>query len=272
MKTQVNVFPIFFFFFATLFFASCNKDELSLNDLTNRAAPAFTYSPGTGTLGDSVYVTFYAGNDANCGHVQVQMDGPEDDEWVEVVSPVTPEDGYVYYAFVPDVEGEYNFRGKYTRTGNPNSCDYESTGWFEAETLLLVEGDTTNGDTTSLDSCESLFTGEVITCDSSAREVVYTFVSAEDLDYFRIQGGLTSGVDGDPEVTVDGTDADVSIRTPGNSSNRIIKIEGSAVACDTITITVAWTSTKNGTHITGDWSVSGDDEDDELEVEELECE
>lgn len=270
MKTQVNVFPVFSLFMALLFFASCNKDELSLNDLSNRAAPAFTYSPSPGTTGDSVFVTFYAGNDANCGHVQIQMDGPEEDDWVQVLSPVTPEDGYVYHAFIPEVPGEYNFRAKYTRTGNPKSCDYENTGWVEAETLLLVEGDSTNGDTTALDSCETLFTGEVVTCDSSAREVVYTFVSDEDLDYFKIQGGLTSGVDGDPEVTVVGTDADVSIRTPGNSTNRIIKIEGSAVACDTITITVSWTSTKNGAYITGDWSVSGDDE--ELEVEELECE
>jgi hypothetical protein len=68
---------------------------------------------------------------------------------------------------------------------------------------------------------------------------------------------------------VTGADLDVNIRIPGHSSNRIITLTGSAVACDTITVAIAWTSTNNGQVITGDWSASGGGIN--LEVPELEC-
>ena len=171
--------------------------------------------------------------------------------------------------FVPDAPGEYRVRGKYTRTGNPNSCDYESTGWIESADLLIVEGDTTGSDTTEMEDdstdCEAAFTGEAISCDS-AREVVFTYISAEDLDHLKIQGGLTSGVQGDPVVTVEGADLEVTMKTPGNSSNRVIKLEGSVEACTEVTITITWVSTKDDSEITGEWSAG------ELYVDPLECE
>jgi hypothetical protein len=87
----------------------------------------------------------------------------------------------------------------------------------------------------------------------------------------KIQGGLTNfTLDSAAVVTVSGADFDVHQRTPGHSSNRIITLEGSVVACDTVTITVQWSSSNQGAFITGDWSASGGGVN--LSVDELECE
>jgi hypothetical protein len=252
---------------------SCQKeDDLSSLDgqLSNRDSHNFSYSVNPAMVGDSVVITFDTETDADCGLILIQVSGPDGTGWPNGGKPVTPDSGIATLLFVPDAPGEYRVRGKYTRTGNPNSCDYESTGWIEAADLLLVEGDTSGmeEDTTEMDStsCEAFFGGEAISCDSS-REVVFTYVPDQDYNHIKIQGGLTNGTVEDAVVTVEGADLDVSQRRPGNSSNRIIKIEGSVVACDTITITVTWLSTNQGSVITGEWSATGG-----MEVEGLECE
>lgn len=103
--------------------------------------------------------------------------------------------------------------------------------------------------------CETSFTGETIDCDDQLREAVYTFTSAEDLSYFKIQGGLTNFTGGSAEVTVDGGITTDDQWTPGGSTNRVIKVEGSVAACETITIRIKWSSTNSGGIITGNWSV-----------------
>ena len=103
--------------------------------------------------------------------------------------------------------------------------------------------------------CETSFTGETIDCDNQLREAVYTFTSAEDLSYFKIQGGLTNFTGGSAEVTVDGGITIDDQWTPGGSTNRVIKVEGSVTACETITIRIKWSSTNSGGIITGNWSV-----------------
>jgi hypothetical protein len=103
--------------------------------------------------------------------------------------------------------------------------------------------------------CETSFTGETIDCDNQLREAVYTFTSAEDLSYFKIQGGLTNFTGGSAEVTVDGGITTDDQWTPGGSTNRVIKVEGSVTACETITIRIKWSSTNSGGIITGNWSV-----------------
>ena len=103
--------------------------------------------------------------------------------------------------------------------------------------------------------CETSFTGETIDCDNQLREAVYTFTSADDLSYFKIQGGLTNFTGGSAEVTVDGGITTDDQWTPGGSTNRVIKVEGSVTACETITITIKWSSTNSGGIITGNWSV-----------------
>ena len=103
--------------------------------------------------------------------------------------------------------------------------------------------------------CETSFVGDAIYC-GAAREAEYTFTSKDELSYFKMQGGLTNftGADAIVEVT-GGTGITTSQWTPGGSTNRVIKIEGSIGECETITIKIKWNSTNSGGIITGDWSV-----------------
>ena len=88
-----------------------------------------------------------------------------------------------------------------------------------------------------------------------SREAVYTFISADDQSYFKIQGGLTNFTGADAEVTVEGGITTDTQWTPGGSTNRVIKVEGSVGECETITIRIRWNSTNSGGIITGNWSV-----------------
>ena len=102
--------------------------------------------------------------------------------------------------------------------------------------------------------CETSFTGEAIAC-GNQREAVYTFTSKDAQSYIKIQGGLTNFTGADAEVTVTGGTTTTSQWTPGGSSNRVIKVEGSVGACETVTIRISWNSTNSGGIITGSWSV-----------------
>ena len=102
--------------------------------------------------------------------------------------------------------------------------------------------------------CETSFTGEAISC-GNQREAVYTFTSKDAQSYIKIQGGLTDFTGVDAEVIVSGGSLTTSQWTPGGSTNRVIKVEGSVGACETITIRIRWNSTNSGGVITGSWSV-----------------
>lgn len=267
MRSHFNLVAVFSLFVIAAFFTACQKDDNLSNSgglLTTRDSHNFTYSINPAMVGDSIVITFDLENGADCGLAMIQVSGPDGEGWPNGGKPVTPDSGIATLLFIPDAPGEYRVRGKYTRTGNPKNCDFESTGWMESADLLVVEGDTTEMEDDST-SCEISFTGEAITCDST-REVVFTYVADEDYNHIKIQGGLTNGTLEDPVVTVTGADLDVSQRIPGNSSNRIITIEGSVAACDTITVTITWLSSNQGSVITGDWSATGADD-----VEGLEC-
>lgn len=106
--------------------------------------------------------------------------------------------------------------------------------------------------------CETEFLGTAIDCGSS-REASYTFTAEEAQDYIKIQGGLTNFTGADATIEVIGGNLTVSQWTPGGSSNRVIKVEGSVDACEEITINIKWNSTNSGGIITGDWSVKDDD-------------
>lgn len=268
MRSRLNLFFLFSLLSLSMLIISCQKEESIATDdsqqISFRDPQSFSYSQNNVSVGDTVVITFDTGNGADCGlvHIQTGLDG----DWVGG-KPVRPDSGLATLIFVPEAPGTYAVRAKYTRTGKPSDCDFENTKWLISPDSIVVVADTTTQDTTSADSCESYFAGEVISCDSTNREVVYTYVADQDIDHLKIQGGLTNGVQGDPVVTVTGADLDVTIKTPGHSSNRIIKLEGSATACDTITITLTWISTNNGQVITGDWSASGN-----FDVPPLECE
>lgn len=104
------------------------------------------------------------------------------------------------------------------------------------------------------DGCDTEFTGEALAC-GSTREAVYTFTPDADHDYIKIQGGLTNFTGDDAVVTVTGGNLSVSQSTPGGSSNRVIKVEGSVTECETVVIHVVWNSTSSGGITTGSWSV-----------------
>ena len=102
--------------------------------------------------------------------------------------------------------------------------------------------------------CQTEFQGLAVEC-GTTREAVYTFSSADGIDYIKIQGGLTNFTGADAVVTyTGGNNITVSQWTPGGSTNRVIKVEGSVGACETLTITITWSSTNNGGIITGQWS------------------
>lgn len=106
------------------------------------------------------------------------------------------------------------------------------------------------------EACENAFTGKAISCDTE-REAEYTFTSKEDVSDLKIQGGLTNFTGSDAVVTVTGGNLTVSQKTPGGSLNRVITVEGSVSACETVTIHITWNSTNPGGEITGSWSASG---------------
>lgn len=121
------------------------------------------------------------------------------------------------------------------------------------------------------DGCETSFTGEAVAC-GNQREAVYTFTSADDQEYIKIQGGLTNFTGADAEVIVSDPGLLVSQWTPGGGTNRVIKVEGSVDACQTITIRIKWNSTNSGGIITGNWSVKdGSGVDLATPVEGLTC-
>ncbi len=106
------------------------------------------------------------------------------------------------------------------------------------------------------DACENKFTGKAMSCGTS-REAEYTFTSKDAISNLIIQGGLTNFTGEDAEVTVTGGTFNKSQKTPGGSSNRVITVEGSIAACETIKINVKWISGNKGGLITGDWTAIG---------------
>lgn len=141
-------------------------------------------------------------------------------------------------ATIPNVqEGTYNFRYKLGSGGFTNvnitveSC-CELTGQGNTFTGAAGEG-----------SC------------GNARSATYTFCSEFGVEYYKMQGGLTNFSGGDAIVTVSGGDSSVNQRTPGNSSNRVITVEGSVGECSCINVVISWYATNGNSTITGEWSV-----------------
>lgn len=238
---------------AGLCFSSCQKDDLaSSSDLVRPRAVSFTYSPDdTICLGDSVTITYNNGLANNCGQSTIQIWGPTDTTWVPVLQNEEPVNGEVSYTFTPDPAGTYLFRAHWVRAGSPMSCPDSppQLPWEEANPLVVED----------CTACDTLFTGEAISCDST-REAIYTFVFPDSIGYVKIQGGLTNFTGEDAVVTVaGGADVAITQSTPGNSSNRIITVEFSADACEEVTIQITWNSTNSDGVITGEWSAVDED-------------
>ena len=144
---------------------------------------------------------------------------------------------YVYRTKHNDVDGNCDGLGGNNNTGN---CSFHGNQFY----CFVIE---------AIEACVTSFTGNAISC-GNQREAVYTFSSKDGISYVKIQGGLTNFTGADAVVNVVGGNMTVSQSTPGGSSNRVIKIEGSVAACETVTITITWNSTNSGGIITGSWS------------------
>jgi hypothetical protein len=146
------------------------------------------------------------------------------------------------------------------------------SGWTQCQTINFTLDIAGNGPQASTivnynlfeacnQGCTTTFEGEALVCGND-RQAIYTFIAEEDTAYIKIQGGLTNFTGADAVVTISGGSLTHTQWTPGGSSNRVIKVEGSVAACEVITITLDWDSTNSGGIITGDWSVKGDNGND----------
>jgi len=174
----------------------------------------------------------------------------EDLEWEVIVN-------FQCYTSEADWTGSLNAVGTYVfrtkHNGSDGNCDGLGGGNSSGECsfsgnefyCFVIE---------AIDECETMFSGEALYC-GNQREAVYTFKSENALDYIKIQGGLTNFTGDDAVITITGGNLTASQSTPGGSSNRVIKIEGSVETCEEVTISITWNSTNSGGVITGDWSV-----------------
>jgi hypothetical protein len=102
--------------------------------------------------------------------------------------------------------------------------------------------------------CTTDFNGESMSC-STARQVIYHFISSTDENNITIQGDLINFTGADPVVAVSGATLNVTQIISANAANRTVRLEGSVTACQGITVTINWHSTNPGGIITGDWTV-----------------
>lgn len=245
-----NVFlPVLMVLCGLLFLQSCERerfDEQSGYNSMRSAGAYFTYSLDTVCLGEPVTVTFNNNYGNNCGTTQIQMSTDGGVTWAQVASG-TPSNGVLNYTFTPAAIGNYDFRGRWNATGGPSCSNTGANISFNAGRATFPVFVTNQ-------CCETGFTGQAISC-GSAREAVYEFTSEDAISYVKIQGGLTNFTGADAVVSVSGGNMNISQWTPGGSSNRVIKVEGSVGACETIRIRITWNSTNSGGVITGQWSV-----------------
>ena len=244
--------------------ASCSKDELAGHEITSRAPNTSdaTWTSEEACAGEDLVVTFCNDYGNSCGQTQIQQwDGID---WVQVALD-TPVNGCLSYTTEADTAGTYLFRAKWTRTGNPNQCSGENTGWVEYSAVVTDCNDCALVDTT--------FTGtaDASSCDAT-RGATYVLSAEQGVEDFKIQGGLTNFTGEDAIVTYEGgTNVTVTQSTPGGSSNRIITVEGDLDSCSTITIHITWNSSNGGSTITGQWSAKNNSVDLAEPVAPLAC-
>ena len=121
--------------------------------------------------------------------------------------------------------------------------------------------------------CETTFSAEtecedvIIDGVTYNRKAVYTFTTESEGE-FKIQGGLTNFIGQD--YLVQASVGDVESWIPGQSSNRIISVEGILDDCGEVEIVIYWFSENTDEIITGDWTVELDGLK-ILEIEGMEC-
>lgn len=283
------------FVITTIFNTSCQKqisipdtEEISasskrgpINEVST-SEPVFTLSSSTEAMAcveEEVTITW--GATATCGSVRLEMWDIATATWAPAPGTAgnwqDPNTGTKAYTFDADFArlgtcptAGYLFRVHYN-TGNAsgNGCSGGQPPYREGKSTELC---------VSVEQCGSCqyegneFSGTAVSCGTS-REAIYTFGSEEGVGYFKMQGGLTNFTGTDATVYINGTlvvfnstseddwltgtvgDFTIGQRTPGGSSNRNIRVEGSLETCTGVTVRIVWSSTNTGGVITGNWSV-----------------
>ncbi|MBS4071216.1 MAG: Ig-like domain repeat protein [Algoriphagus sp.] len=151
----------------------------------------------------------------------------------------------VTYNVPTENAGNYTYSAQYVRS--TPSFRYQGSVSSTTSTVQVIECG-------GCDIKGNEFSGEAVSC-GTAREANFVFGSEDGVSYFKIQGGLTNFTGADAVVTVTGGTTTTEQRTPGGSSNRVITVEGSVGACETVIVNVKWNSANSGGIITGEWSV-----------------
>src|SRR5687767_6542146 len=264
MKTNCTRGFIAAFLLSTLLMFSCQKNEITSSDNNDSQAIAYQSArllDNGSIVAGGVTLTYPAIVNINevfpitaeisCGRVAIERGyilapdgitkiykgltcGTANLLWEELVtfrcytvdaswSGSLPEVGtYVYRTKHNGADGNCDGLGGNNQSGN---CSFNGNQFY----CFVIE---------AIDPCETSFTGEAITC-GNQRQAVYSFSSVDALSYIKIQGGLTNFTGTDAVITISGGNLTSSQSTPGGSSNRIIKIEGSVAACEIITITIS---------------------------------
>jgi hypothetical protein len=243
------------FLFLTMVMSGCQKEELANPQISYRAPggppPCTnanpTWSNNAPCAGDDLIVTFCVS--ATCGLQQMQYEVTPG-VWV-VVAQEQPTDGCVSYTIPAAAAGAYNFKGHYVGNAggcNQNVCDVGFNDFTYTVNVVACgcpyEGNSFTGTSTT-------------TCGSNVHSATYTLCSEDGIASFHMQGGLTNFTGADATVAwVGGSGVVVSQHTPGNSSNRIVEVDGSLAECSCITVTMSWNSTNTNGEVTGQWSAS----------------
>ncbi len=248
----------------TIFLTACQKDahlpefeETPQYFMMEPAGDYFSYSELEACLGNEVTVHFNNGYSNDCGNIQIQMWGPDDDGWVQVFGPSDEwENGLAIYTFTPESEGSYAFRGQYTRTGSPSTCPNESISWTEAAFDLEV---------ISCLACTDEFDVQ-LDCDETSTLTV-SFSPAEAGTYV-IQGGLTNGT---TIVSASSNNSNIVQNTDHpsvtNSSSNVTRWEGDLDACEEVVITITFT----GGNGVGSWSAKSSPDGEHGDADSIEC-
>jgi hypothetical protein len=255
---------------STTFFVACQKNIGTSTEIEGgrnvtpraNAVPTITFSSNPAIVGVPVTLSMEFGT---CGNGQLQVFDTQINDWVQLVgntSALATSPDFTF-SFTPDSIGTCAYKFRMLTGGGPGCAAY--TGPSADFCLEVIDPCTIEGNE---------FSGDAISCATEGRTAEYTFGSEDGVEYFKMQGGLNNFTGdnatvyvNDELVVFDETSADgwaqgttasgfiVGQRTPGGSSNRNIRVEGSLAECTDVVVKIVWSSSNSGGTITGEWSV-----------------
>lgn len=216
---------------------SCTKDDNSARAVENLTTENRNSTPTVDYVNE-----ICEGEESNfifnfSGTRNVFIDLNTDGVWVNIHTAIAVTTGYSWSKQFG--EGSYTLR---FRTTGGFSPPFTSVGELNVKLCCNLQGNSFYG-LTFENYCDTL------------KAATYIFSSEKGEHYFKIQGGLTNFVLGEPTVFCNPSNLICKIVKPGKSSNRIITVEGALETCTFATINIFWKSSNQGSNITGNWTV-----------------